>query len=259
MRRYGLLGYCQVAKSSPERHSRLEWCMRSIAENQKLVNPLVSPRRILRLLEDRAIDLGDPLDWILGHAKTVKLVLETAEALTDTALLTGLIERMRERDSYTGEDFVRFSCFMRERRNPNSCSYGPWTDQRGAAMHIISMILDGNLGGVTRSLTTQLEGQMTRGGKRVDVFRLESHFRFQSLLDCIYWLLTDAVLGRAVKKCIHCGRYFVATHGKMKYCPPRKGFRGISPCANRHRVQKSRLRKKRARAAAQPKKPGKTR
>jgi len=260
VKRYGLLGYQQVAESSPFRHSRLEYYLRSAVEQEI---PVVSPKHALDFGTDKALGLGDPVDWILIHASTVKMVLEIAGALNNRASLNRQIEGLVRREPYYDEygeglygegleDVLRFEYAQREnRRKIRYNYYAELIHPHEAAMQVIHTVLDSNLVGVFRRIPVVSDTHEDAAGKRIKTSELESVFEFQSLLDCIYWLLADSILGDAkIRKCLFCHRYFIAVHGKMKFCPPRKGFRGSSPCANNYRVRKFRRKEKRAEGRA---------
>jgi len=190
---------------------------------------------------------GEPLDWIRGHAANVKLVLEIAGSLNDQVALARLVDPMiganPDPSDATGEKEARFSYFRRGERCASGASIGPHLRRENTAIQIMHMILSDNLTGITRSLLLAEESHSTKCSARIKKLRIESGFRFKSLMDCIYWLLTDAVLSGTIKKCGYCHRQFFATHGRMNYCPPRKGIKGISPCANRGRVYRCRKKK----------------
>ncbi len=102
---------------------------------------------------------------------------------------------------------------------------------RDAAAQIVAESLRPNLEGISRTVTVGESGKIT------------NDFRFHNLLDVIYSHLADAVTGEVIKTCAFagCGRFFIATNLKRKYCPPPKGQIGEGSCATTDRQRKFRL------------------
>lgn len=81
--------------------------------------------------------------------------------------------------------------------------------------------------------------------------RFRIGYSFQSLLQVIYWHLARVAAGeggRSVARCEECGRFFVKTHGKQRFCPSPEG--GQSLCGLK--VRQRRLRGKPKEGGTQP-------
>lgn len=175
---------------------------------------------------------GDPLAWILAHADTVKLAGELAAALPRGGAVQALLERrlVQKRDWQE----ISYARAKRGWTRPSQVGIpfpgrpiGPKGGWEAAALKIIAAILNANLGGVRRAV--HVEGKP---------LRVVSLFWPQNLLDCIYWLLADAVTGEQLRQCPECGHFFVATTDRMKYCPPPRGVAGPSRCMHRAKVRR---------------------
>jgi hypothetical protein len=115
------------------------------------------------------------------------------------------------------------------------------------ALFIISDILNGNLSGCVRELIPAPNWDHP--------VRLDSGFSFHNLMDCIYWLLADAIVIAKVRHCLHCGKPIIAPSDRVKYCPPPMGSHSVSPCMNRAKQQRFRetADAKKRKAKAKPK------
>jgi hypothetical protein len=181
---------------------------------------------------------GDPVHWILSHAANVKLVAELAEAIQDPSRLKVAVEKLIV--GKAPEQSLAFKMAGRASAYPASFQMRLIDDRRECALQIISHVLNDNLTGVFRGLIVEYnKAKHARG--------LTSVFVPRNLLDCIYWHLADAVLGGTFRACAKCGRFFVATHRRMKYCPPPMGQLGVSRCmdAAKHQPKKQKRQKRR--------------
>jgi hypothetical protein len=179
---------------------------------------------------------GDPISWIIAHAKTVELALQVGEAFDDQARLRECLEFLTSESDGRPEKMIAFSYAVRGRRHPTSTRlYRLSNDHRTNALRLLSTILAPNLRGISRTIDVNRTGQ-----------RIVSLFQFQGLIDAIYWHLADVVTGGTIKRCAFpgCGHFFIATNLKRKYCPPPMGFRGESACANSDRQRIYRINQK---------------
>src|SRR5262249_34876389 len=90
-------------------------------------------------------------------------------------------------------------------------------------------VLNGNLN-VFREVTALRDGSLV------------SDFVQTNLMSAIYWLLADAVTRGTARRCVHCGRPFIATDERTIYCPRPMGEEGQSLCLNRERQRRFRQR-----------------
>jgi hypothetical protein len=232
VRRYGLLGYGQAY--SPEervgvRHLDV-WFGIEGTERQAALRALGSSR------EAREAP-GDPVDWVLAHAATVRLVINLIGTFDDEAALRGVLQTLRVRDEQ-GVVGYAYQYAERGRREPHLYRM---IDLGGSpqevAGQIVSHVLVANLSGTSRQIVADW-------GQAENRFQFVSLFSPRNLLDTIYWQLADVAVGGDVRRCADptCGAWFVATHAKMKYCPPPRGYYQpdddrdpVSPCMNRHK------------------------
>lgn len=188
--------------------------------------------------EPGKIKVGDPLPWIIKHAETVNLALSLRGCLVDEEKLKNEIHLLKHYDSeYDGFE-VKFSYAERMNLYPTECSIFPLPDtNRAIALRIISTIVNANITDFKRELQIE-EGETG--------LSLNTIFKTGNLLGSIYWHLADAVEGNSIKRCEYskCRKFFVAHDPRTKYCPAPKDYQGISPCANRARVEKCRANKR---------------
>ena len=78
-----------------------------------------------------------------------------------------------------------------------------------------------------------------------------SDFRYQALIEVIYWHLADTLTGRRIRRCKAqgCGGLFAQTDPRQLYCPPPIGVRGKSRCAERERKRRQRKTNQKPKAA----------
>jgi hypothetical protein len=209
VRRYGLLGYVQAWRFPLEALG---------AARSRIYTPDVP---------------GDPFVWFTAHAQAVKLVGDLGRALGDTHDLARIIEELTIRGAH-GADEITFTAPTRGYTRPRQVRLIPGRDPRTIALRIIEAIVNPNLEGVSRILLTEQRRPITV-------------FAPQNLLDCVYWLLADAIVSATVRTCLACDRFFVATHDRMRFCPRPMGLKGVSLCMNRFKQQRFRDAKERQR------------
>jgi hypothetical protein len=189
-----------------------------------------------RSAEPHAEETNEPIDWILGHARTVRFILEVHDALLKPTALRKIIKRelvpvpANPKTRVEGFTMLTFAeRGLREPRQVRAEEYG--YKPRAAnfsdfARIVIADILTLNLEGVHRHVCPTLD----------------SVWRADSLIDVIYWLLADAVSSRTVKRCRFCGQFFTAaTTSKRLYCPPPLNSAGDGPCAQNDRARRYRV------------------
>lgn len=221
VRWYGLLGY-------PDALTELEASLLMLVkDNKATADPIIA----LDKKYDPRLE-GDPVAWILAHAETVKLAGELAAALPRPGAVQALLERrLVQQPSWQEISYARAT---RGWTRPHQAGIvfpghpiGPKGGWEPAALRIVADILNANLGGVRRAVSLEEKP-----------LRVVSLFQPRNLLDCIYWLLADAVTGEQLRQCPECGHFFVATTDRMKYCPPARGADGPSRCMHRAKVRR---------------------
>jgi hypothetical protein len=180
------------------------------------------------LLGWRAIEVRDksdeaePANWIWGHAKNARTVLEIREYLIHrdhrglAVFLNSLATPMESEEE--GGHGMRAIIAYGAQPVPVS-----GRDTEEAAKSVITGILNPNL-------------LRTRDGLReyIDPDSLELKRDCIYLLAAVYWQLARIVADRQVSRCQQCDAIFVVTDKRQKYCPPARG-KSESICAARAR------------------------
>ncbi len=199
----------------------------------------------------------DPISWVWGHARNVRMVLTLYRYLQqkDHDGLTSFLDTNSERAlSKIEGEIERASQWPPPMSVP--ASFGteegmiiimhqhsslPITFPRGepakAAERIIAEIINPNLG----------HWGMLWVGVQYQVYTDPLHLVFECpyLLAAIYWHLANIVTaGRTVARCQDptCSALFVVTDRRQRYCPPPAGWKGTtgSQCAAQHRKRRQR-------------------
>lgn len=180
---------------------------------------------------------GDPVSWIVAHAKTVALLMELAEGLSDDARLRALVARHTVRTDDGGEAFALTSA-RRGAKLPGQGTVRLFAEPFNTVQLALTNTIDANLAGaVSRALLYEEQANGELG--------FTSYFDPRNLLGAIYWQLADAVTGGTLRQCAlsKCQRPFIATSERQKYCPPAMGA-GISSCMNRDKQQRFRAKRR---------------
>lgn len=185
----------------------------------------------------RRLEHGDPVEWVLSHARTIRLVMLLAEAIDDSGRLRSILADARANPN-ARTHFV-FVMAARGNRKPVAGEVRYSGSDREDALRVIADVLNWNLGGISRGFVVERQVSGSLG--------LTSMFLTQNLLDCVYWLLADAVTAARVGLCLECRNPFVVTHDARKFCPRPYDHRvsnEVSPCMNRYKQRMFRLRQK---------------
>lgn len=183
---------------------------------------------------------GDPVAWILAHARTVRLVLELGYGLRqhpDPSSLLATLEKLR-----TSDGVLRFTAGNRGAVVEHvSDGTGDVGDQARA---IIKGAVNPNL--------TDIRLQLDDAPPDQTLMRV---FEPTSLVACVYYLLAEGLQGGRIRQCAYerCRRLFLATDERMKYCPaPMDRAHGdrVSRCMNSDKVARSRARRRQEEARA---------
>lgn len=215
-RRYGLPGY----------HGAFRFPLEVVAAHE------------LRLCDDKVP--GDPLSWVLAHADAVRLVMQLADALNSPSNLETLVDSLLIKEK--GSVVLSYKAPYRGQTFPSHHTVAFKTAEE-AAHATITDILNRNLEGLSRVLVHEYQTSTGRKG-------LTSLFDFRNLLDCIYWLVADAIVGGKVRTCGFCGKVFVAPEDRTKFCPPLL-WESVSRCMNNAKQRRFQRRKREKAQAAQ--------
>jgi hypothetical protein len=233
---YGLLGFARADRTP--------------GEGWFLARPTPPVEEWQALLEQRRQDAtapGDPVDWFLAHATTVRTIVELGHLLgtDDERALERYLDQYRTRlpeqsaeeqrfyapggpgahvpPGMRGEEAILLRVADRGARRPGLSTFPINAPMLALGRRIVAVLLNQNL---------------ERGRRVVDRETLQSRFGLGCLLDVVYWHLADAVAGRRLRQCLACGAVFTITDDRMKYCPPPMGLDGASRCMNRAKVRR---------------------
>jgi len=233
VRNYGLLGYRHAFFSTLDIFKSFEFLMNTPESGKDI--PTTKPPNFGEFFHP-GINDGDPVSWVLSHAETVKLILDLNGALNDRQQLKVRLERL----TVQGKGWpIEYRYAKRGQLYATLCQ----TAQDGEGdstfgRRIIAHIINENLnGGVSRALIVDLDRRRERQNRELTLL---SVFHAETLMDCIYWHLADAIIGETIKRCLFCKRFFNATTLKRMYCPPPMGYQGDSPCAQNDRAKRKR-------------------
>ena len=174
----------------------------------------------------RNMPLGDPVDWILAHSKTVALCLEFIGLLAegDEDAIHDAVETVPRGPYAWG---VRLG----------TLPVKEWSQilRTGAAASAIIRLalcdlINENIAGIRRRLVTDPRGSRT-----------ESFFLCSATIEAVYWQLADRMEARMIQRCSECRRFFVARDKRQQYCPPLPGSTR-SRCSSKLNVKNFRLR-----------------
>ena len=184
---------------------------------------------------------GDPLDWFKAHARTVFHAMEllTALAEDDMTALTevvthlpeapyGFLSKTETLDYSWLSDSLRFAVKQHQRMGTGVKLF---EIVKAQTKTILSHWINRNIAQVRREL-------LLRSDRRA-----ESIFRFDALIECIYWHLANRLEQGGLHRCHQCRRFFFSRDPRLKFCPPPKGVKR-SRCASLFHVSKHRQRNK---------------
>ena len=115
-----------------------------------------------------AFQHGDPIAWVVAHARTVKLLLHLIGTLDDPAAIQGAIDELRVRrlsPNGTHEESIDYLAAERGYLYPSPTQIAPMPP-RQAALFIVSTVLEKNLTGVSRTLLMESKTTDARGSPR---------------------------------------------------------------------------------------------
>ena len=212
----------------------------------------------------------EPVEVVLRQAESVRMALRLAVALQDgdeqkaasilsslgvAARARGVLESWRQ-DS--GRAVVRLSGVIRRIDGPEEQvielsgrrayvyaagdGIGLWAsfDDESSplidAAYLLAAMVDSNLSEVRRSL--RVEGADTSRP------RLGFRYEVRSLIEAIWWHVSERAVTDQLRECLYCGTPFYVQDNRMKFCPPEYG-QGQSACGDRYRKQQRRKKRER--------------
>jgi len=202
---------------------------------------------------------GDPIWWIIAHAKAVQTCMEIQKVIEENneGLMKDLVKSMTF--SLTAKEFHKSMAYLGEMQSPNldaviskkcySILEGadkrmkvilvPDISDRDLLLTIQMDFLNSNIQNIKREFILERIDPKDESNTNN---KIHSYFDFKALLDVIYWKLADKIDGGVIKRCAAegCGGIFIQTDKRMIYCPPLSGHKESS-CAARERMRKARL------------------
>lgn len=177
---------------------------------------------------------GDPVDWFLCHATTVRLLLELTELLEqeDVAALEQAlnvggnyapVESGQQEAEFFGNSAAWVEYAVRHKIVPQTAIGGVDRDVLSFARDMRRRIINANIRDVYLVLHKVDDKEIIVEG-------------ISALIEGIYLQVVNIVTqNRKVRRCAapDCHRFFVQNTKRQKFCPPEKGF--DSRCAQRIR------------------------
>ena len=127
------------------------------------------------------------------------------------------------------------------------------------AKKVVEAMEANELSSVRRALSQKLQGispmLVLEGGTYIDNEATSGSFRYAlrvpTLRDAVALHLSDLAVGGNLGNCEDCGRSFIATDKRMRFCPGIKGIRG-SRCQDRNKKRRRREKRKDAEQQSRP-------
>jgi hypothetical protein len=223
-----------------------------------IINSIISSKvEMIGKLEQRQREgenKGDPLSWVISNAKAVKLVMDLNSILNDNQKdlnqknkeLKLIIDGLTIREQ-NGRLVLSYPIPLRGRKEATMAKRDIYIDSMEAALDIIADILNPNILGHSRQFI-KIKNSDSYLINTEGRFKLKSVFKPNNLMDCVYWLLSNAVSSERIKTCEHCGNPFISDSEKRRFCPPLPNEE-ISKCMNRAKAKRIREDKKRKKQA----------
>lgn len=180
---------------------------------------------------------GDDLEFIWGHAKTMRMLLELYEALQDDSPQTvrsALAKWTRsgfvfDKNDVKGDGWSVLASWGNN--YPKVRVFQPsrfsMTSDRGKALDTIAQVVTENIRGVRRVMLHAGDLSDWHGGTS-----------FEALYQMAYWHIADSLEKQSrVARCQWCGRMFQKIDGRQKFCPPPEANRQQYRDGNLERAQ----------------------
>lgn len=196
---------------------------------------------------------GDPIDWILTSAKTVRLTLYLIKAIQendsekimtvlDSAAITvpyKLFSGLSDGDKPKAILLVKGQNTITVSYNRDIWLYDPLTH----AKNLINDLINDNTKGIRRRIV--IKKRKTKD----EIFKPIPQYSANALIEVVWHLIGDAYLlsfeneGKGIRTCEECGLPFIVTDNRQKFCPGDQ-FSKSSICGNKNRVRNYRKLKK---------------
>jgi hypothetical protein len=225
-REFGFLGYQQLRSGK-----------RSVRRSEHASTPVAGRNERERAIAIRPYGDGEPIQWILAHARTMRAVLRTVTLLNDfkntrsKAALLEIKKMWRAGPFAVGASIRNEGCDIDQ--------YAFWrrgrtfiSEEWGLAQ--IHSFVSGNICGVHPRVTFEISGEP------------RTEFGFRAPLERAYFQLWESIVGSKVKLCKTCFKIFRAEDPRSLHCSDQ--------CRQRFATRSFRKRLK-DKAATKPRKP----
>ncbi len=191
-------------------------------------------------LQDKTKDaflsgVSEPIDWILTHVSSVRMCLRLSELIEnmDVIKIKNYLHNylFKENDSYI------IKVANKENINILNLAYFAKLKEAYTAESDFSDEYIINLAKRIRRhiININLTGIHVTFDSVPDISKIDmeqKYLVFHSLIELIYWILSDIIFNKKIKTCKYCGDFFIQSHGRQSYCPSPSG---ASSCANKKR------------------------
>jgi hypothetical protein len=174
---------------------------------------------------------GDPVPWLMAHARGVWACLELLNYLQgdDAEGLSACLSSLR------GDDDHSPALTVGKRHTTDTIAHRGDEPATEIAWWLVASIITPNLAGLKLAVTPTTTS-------------VEATQEFDGLIDVIYWHLFSLVKrpgaeGKLLARCAECGALFVRTDRRQRFCPPPSAPNGVaseSRCASRARARRLR-------------------
>ena len=204
-------------------------------------------------------EAGEPISWIKAHARNAWLVLKALVVMGDEATLAGesakeLLDDLVVPRTGVDDDWeVMFAAGLIEQQTRwvirggayDTLPYDDANMMRRLLGRAVTMIISG-----TRNLEMDRFQYSTGAGFTYGQ-------EFNALIEAIYWQIATAAVAQGTHglpryiQCDTCGRFWLKSHPRQRFCPPESGQRE-SRCAVIRNVERMRQLRSRQRLEAEP-------
>jgi len=191
---------------------------------------------------------GDPLDWVLEHAKFVRFALELIYAMADELeeklirlLKDGITKNQENHDNIAGHSIYGFS-YPSGAYQKTSTARLPLShaDALGLGRVTVTEMVNANIANIRQELVPRYQ----------DLVWVRI---FHALIEVIWSMVGDIAVkaqqegGGYLRRCEWCQTPFLATHKRQRFCPPPEGSQQ-SLCGEKYRWHKMQRNPKRKEA-----------
>jgi hypothetical protein len=177
----------------------------------------------------------ETVEWIKAHSKSVHICLSIINHLKQFPHDSSVNYENPPLNEYLSQFLLNGNTYhlvnVGNTYEIQSITFGKEIDLYKDAIRILQELINCNLCHFYRSIELQANGNIS------------NNYNFTALIEVIYWILADTVVNGHVKQCEECGRVFIQTDKRQRYCPIMREAKELhsnlkdSTCAIRHRVR----------------------